>query len=407
LEIEEITIVQMDRLELTLQKENQNIKPIREQNYGEIRLILDQTRPSPTYHYSFRIFYGGREVGILHYHHKFNSQLVEWDCAKDLLYTRDNKWYQVYKKICAVFDLKLNNIKYIEIALDSTVDLVNKMNILYEQSTDKENSAIGIYQKMGTGKIMKNDDGKQFLIKGKTSSLMIYEKTSYAEDFIHSFYHLNGFNNRNVYRMETRIRWSCLRQVINRKGYLISAETLLDGKNLLAIFVECARPKLTYKDTRQHYFDKNKNKKFPLISVLDFVNFEYAKLPVYNMEQKKSSELISGDENLIRKPYAEYLKNGNEHYLESIKHIVKANDISEESLLIYLSRFNKKNKHGQADRMIKAESIIRKWSHYNKRTIRYYLKNALFSARHRTSFRFFTLNGLMAILNPNILGYSG
>lgn len=343
------SIIHIDRLEFTLKIDDfSSFIAIRNpdaipasQKYGSIELILDRTIGSTAYYHSHHVYFYGKKVGRLHTASKRGKKEVEFNFEKHVLYSNEhNWWYAVYQELCKELGLSYNNIKYIEISLDSEKPFTTEYGYLYTKS---ENF---IYHKVCYYKTVRNvkpeilEGGNGFRISGEDNRIHLYDKSGYAEDFILDFLRNNGLPEK-VYRIESRLNWNYLKSLINRKHFVITPETLLDEGMLSTLFDISVKNKLSFYDLRTKKHDHNRNPKYTMVSVLDDIILKKSELLKYFPgKQYQHYKNDNSDEEIIRRTYFQYIQTGNRKYFKNIRNAAEAACMDETQVLNLIRKFN-------------------------------------------------------------------
>lgn len=351
---EYLSIIHLDRLELTLRHlRNSSLTNFRNpdfiqevQSYGQISLVLDNSKGVGAYHNTFVVHYDGIRVGKLHTANKMKKPEVEFDFDKAVLYSVNRKWwYEIFSSLKSELGLEYNNIKYAEIALDTTKNLCDAYRNLYDNTIDNKSFHHDYYKLHRGAKVDVLDNGATFNIRGKCNMISIYEKTSYAEDYILDFFKLNGFGSRPVYRVEARLNWNYLKSKMSYKKVKIDLETLMDIGMLTTLFKMSVENKLTFSDLRTKHYDKSRNLVPDKVCVLDDICLDTAGLvkfiPIPNSNHYKSDNV---DENILRQIYYRYLESGNQKYLIAFMASTKAACFKNDQVLTLVYKFNSRYK---------------------------------------------------------------
>lgn len=371
---EYLSIIHLDRLELTLRhlsdstfKNLRNPDYIQEvQSYGQISLFLDNSKGVGAYHNTYMVHYNGIRVGKLHTANKMKKPEVEFDFDKAVLYSVNrNWWYEIYSSLKSELGLEYNNIKYAEIALDTTKNLCDTYRSLYDNTVDNKSFHHDYYKLRRGAKVDVLDNGTTFNIRGKCNMISIYEKTSYAEDYILDFFKLNGLGGRPVFRVEARLNWNYLKSKMSYKKVRIDLETLLDIGMLTTLFKMSVENKLTFSDLRTVHYDKSRNLVSDKVCIIDDICLDTAGLvkfiPIPNFTHYKSDNV---DENILRQLYYRYLESGKQEYLIAFMTSTKAACLKNDQVLTLVYKFSSRYKGNRTsstqERMKYAEIRISK-----------------------------------------------
>ncbi len=346
------SLIHLDRLSLTLRLwSGSTFQDIRnpdfipqEQTFGEIILIHDISPGLGAYYHTYRVFYKGSFVGKLHTSTKLKKNELQFDFSKEVFYAFHNTfWSEVYNALKTNLGIRYNNIKYMEIAIDTNKDLVGCFGSLY-QNTASNNLRTGNRYKLKANTIVHvMNNGHSFVIEGAENEIAIYNKTRHAENFIKEYFSNNGLGNIEVHRIEARLTWNYIRYLRNRKGLDISVESLQDPGKLVSIFKISTINKITFKDTSVSTFDNNRNKQFQTISIIDELDIEAAEIGRLNPGiQASHYKTKSIDENIMRQNYYLFLETGNRKYLKNFKTSGSIAGYGELQLINFVERLNGK-----------------------------------------------------------------
>jgi hypothetical protein len=344
------TLIHLDRLSVTFKLwsgstfhdiRNPDFIP-QEQLFNEITLIHDTSPGLGAYYHSYRVFYKGLLVGKLHAATKLKKNEIQFDFSKEVFYAFHSEfWYEVYVALVTSLGLIYNNIRYMEIAIDTNKDLVGKFGTLY-QNTVCNKLRLGDRYKLKANTIVHvMNNGQSFVIEGTENEIAIYNKTSHAENFIQEYFLNNGLMEGEVHRIESRLTWNYIRYLRNKKGLDINVETLLNQGKLAKIFIVSTINKITFKDTSSNTFDINRNKKYQSISIIADLNIETAEIGILNPEMRTSHyNSQSVDENIMRQNYYMFLETGNKQYFKNFKSSSGVAGYNENQLLNFVNKHN-------------------------------------------------------------------
>jgi hypothetical protein len=343
-------LIHLDRLSITFRLwsgstfhdiRNPDFIP-QEQIFGEITLIHDTSPGLGAYYHTYRVFYKGLLVGKLHAATKLRKNELQFDFSKEVFYSFHSAyWFEVYSALTKSLGIIYNNIRYVEIAVDTNKDLVGQFSSLY-QNTICNNLRLGNRYKLKANTIVHvMQNGHSFIIEGTENEIAIYNKSNHAEDFIRDYFLNNGLANCDVHRIESRLTWNYIRYLRNKKGMDINIETLLDQGKLAKIFKVSTVNKINFKDTSSRTFDINRNKRYQSISIIDDLDIDTAEIGKLNPELRTSHyKNLSVDENIMRQNYFLFLETGNKKYLKNFKSSGSVAGYSKNQLLNFLSKHN-------------------------------------------------------------------
>lgn len=322
-------LIHLDRLSITFKLwSGSTFQDIRnpdfipqEQTFGEIILIHDFSPGLGAYYHTYRVFFKGLLVGKLYAATKLKKNELQFDFSKEVFYAfHPEFWHEVYVALVTSLGLIYNNIRYMEIAIDTNKDLVGKFGTLYQNTVCNKLRMGDRYKLKGNTIVHVMKNGSSFVIEGAENEIAIYNKTRHAENFIQEYFLNNGLANGDVNRIESRLSWNYIRYLRNKKGLDINVETLLDHGKLASIFKISTINKITFKDTSLSTFDQNRNKQYQDISIIDDLNIDTADIGKLNLELRLSHyKNPSVDENIMRQNYFLFLETGNKKYFRNFK----------------------------------------------------------------------------------------
>jgi len=286
-------LIHLDRLSITFKLWSGSIfQDIRnpgfipqEQIFNEIIIIHDTSPGLGAYYHSYRVYYKGILVGKLHAATKLKKNELQFDFAKEVFYSFHSAyWHEVYNALEANLGILYNNLRYVEIAVDTNKDLVGQFGLLYQNTVNNNLRSGDRYKLRSSTMVHVMNNGCSFVIAGTENEIAIYNKSSHAENFIQEYFANNGLANCNVHRIESRLTWNYIRYLRNKKGLDINVETLLDQGKLANIFKISTINKITFKDTSISTIDHNRNKQFQSISIIDELNIDTVDIAILNQE---------------------------------------------------------------------------------------------------------------------------
>jgi hypothetical protein len=346
------SIIHIDRLNLTFRhtcfsafKNIRNPDAIPErQKFGSIELILDNRCGSNAYYHTFGVYHNGKKVGKLHTGSKMGKPDIEFDYDKQVHYSvACDWWFSIYKSIKLELGLEYNNINYIEICVDSTMNFPDMYGYMNANSVTNKYRFNDFFKPLRNSTAEVLNGGNGFRIPGSNNSIHIYNKSNHTEDFINDFFKANNLGDKTVYRLECRLNWNYLKSLISRKEVLITPEVLLDENMLSMLFLMSVKNKLTFKDLRTKHRDKSGNAKYNEVSILDNICLNKSELLKFNPGKQHSHyKNESTDEDIIRRTYYAFLETGNEKYFNNIRHNAEAAMIDDSTVIALLHKFNQK-----------------------------------------------------------------
>jgi len=345
-------LIHLDRLSLTFRLwSGSSFQDIRnpdyipqEQYFGEIGFIHDTSPGLGAYYHSYRVLYKGLLVGKLNAATKLKKNELQFDFSKEVFYAfHFTFWYEVYKALTTNLCIIYNNIRYMEISIDTNKDLVGYFGLLYQNTANNNLRTSGRYKLKANTLVHVMNNGHSFVIDGTENQIAIYNKAQHAEKFIQEYFFNNRLANGDVHRIESRLTWNYIRYLRNRKGLDINVESLLDPGKLVSIFKISTIKKITFKDTLSITFDKNRNKRYQSISIIDDLDIEAAEIGKLNPGiQASHYKAKSVDENIMRQNYYMFLETGNKKYLKHFKSSGAVADYKKNHLINFVHRLNGK-----------------------------------------------------------------
>ena len=307
-------------------------------------MLHDTTPGLGAYYHSYRVLYKGILVGKLHAATKLKKNELQFDFSKEVFYAfHPGYWHEVYVALKVNLGIIYNNIRYLEIAIDTNKDLVGQFGLFYLNTI---NNKLGIgdrYKMKASTDVHVMHNGTSFVIAGTENKIAIYNKSRFAEDFIHDYFSNNGLAKCDVHRIESRLTWNYIRYLRNKKGLDINVETLLDQGKLANIFKISTINKLTFKDTSISTIDYNRNKQFQTISIIDDLNIDTIDIGKLNPEIKASHyKTASIDKNIMRQNYFMFLESGNKKYFKNFKSSSSVAGYNRSQLINFVHRLNSK-----------------------------------------------------------------
>ena len=343
-------LIHIDRLSITFKHWSgstfQDIrnpdKILSEQAYQNITLIYDIAPGPGAFYHSFKVFHKGFLVGRLHSATKLKKHELQFDFAKEVFYSfSSGYWYEVYAAIMTELGLKYNNIRYVEIALDTDKRIVEQYSYYYMNTCNNNLRTNDLYAMRKNTPVNVMNNGSSFVIGGSENEVVIYNKSNHAEEYIQNYFINNGLSKKEVNRIESRLNWNYIRYMRNKKQLDINVETLLDPRKLAAIFLISTLNKLTFIDVLSKHFDGNRNPQYKKVSVIDDLPLESAEIGIMNNTIRNSHyKTESVDENILRQNYFRFLETGHRDYLQNLKASGKVAGFSRNQLSDMINKFN-------------------------------------------------------------------
>ena len=343
-------LIHIDRLSITFKHWSgstfQDIrnpdKILSEQAYKNITLMYDIAPGPGAFYHSFKVFHKGFLVGRLHSATKLKKHELQFDFAKEVFYSFSSEyWHEVYAAIMAELGLKYNNIRYVEIALDTDKRIVEQYGYYYMNTCNNNLRTNDLYTMRKNVSVNVMNNGSSFVIGGSENEVVIYNKSNHAEEYIQNYFINNGLDGIEVNRIESRLNWNYIRYMRNKKQLDINVETLLDPKKLVAIFQISTLNKLSFIDVLSKSFDGNRNPQYTKVSVIDDLPLESAQIGIMNNTLRNSHyKTESVDENILRQNYYRFLETGHRDYLQNLKASGKVAGFSRNQLSDMINKFN-------------------------------------------------------------------
>lgn len=136
-------LIHLDRLSITFRLwsgstfhdiRNPDFIP-QEQIFGEITLIHDTSPGLGAYYHTYKVFYRGLLVGKLHAATKLKKNELQFDFSKEVFYAfHFAYWFEVYSALTKSLGIIYNNIRYVEIEVDTNKDVVGQFSSLYQNT---------------------------------------------------------------------------------------------------------------------------------------------------------------------------------------------------------------------------------------------------------------------------------
>ena len=356
-------LIHLDRLSITFRHwsgstfqdiRNPDYIPV-EQVFKNISLIHDKAPGPGAFYHTFRVYYKGLQVGKLHTATKVLKHELQFDFSKEIFYSfYPDYWYEVYSSLKSELDLVYNNIRYMEISIDTNKNLFSYFIYYYQNCVNNRLRVSDRFKMRKNTKVSVMYNGSCFLINGSDNEIAVYQKSAYAEEYILNYFSINGLGNSDVYRIESRLTWNYIRNLRERKGMDINIGILRDQKMLAEIFQISTTNKIRFKDTQTKTFNKDRNVKYEEVSVIDGLPIETAEIGRLNLELKsnhyKDNKMV--DENIIRQIYYRYLETGNKKYFRNFMSIVSIASIDERKLKNLVIKFNERYKGNRTNAII-------------------------------------------------------
>ncbi len=319
-------------------------KVVEAQKHGSIELRINRNSVgSNAYYHCFDVFLNGGKVGKLLTGSKMNTGMVEFDMDNHTFYAENATWwYDIHKIVEQELGLICNNIKQVEIAMDTTANMIHMYGDYYRNSTNYPHEQHPRYLQSPNIKTDIIENGTSYNVRGVNNLISIYHKSSYAKEHITDFYTANGLGDIDIYRVECRLKWNYLKSLISRKHFIIDLETLKNVETLMALFVESVKTKLTFKDLQTKRFDNQRNKKHDKIFILRDYCSQVKVLPTYPVtKQSHHYKTNNSEEKSMHLLYIEYLESGKEYLLPIISSLINGMKLNNAQVVQMINKLNK------------------------------------------------------------------
>ena len=347
-------LIHIDRLSITFRHWSgstfQDIrnpdKILSEQAYNNITLMYDNAPGPGAFYHSFKVFHKGFLVGRLYSATKLKKHELQFDFAKEVFYSLySGYWYEVYQALTADLGIIYNNIRYVEVALDTDKGIVEQYGNYYRNTCNNNLRTSDLYSMRKNTPVHVMNNGSSFVIGGSGNEVVIYNKSFHAEDYIRNYFLNNGLDGKEVNRIESRLTWNYIRYLRNKKQLDITIETLLDSKKLVAIFQISTMNKITFMDEMSKTYDVNRNPQYHKVSVIDDLPLESAEIGILNKTLRNSHYKTEAvDENILRQNYYRFLETGHRDYLQNFKTSGKVAGYNRNQLSDMINKFNRRYK---------------------------------------------------------------
>ena len=343
-------LIHLDRLSITFKhwcgSTFQNIRNpdyiASEQEYEKINLLYDISTGLGGFYHSYKVLYNGIYVGKLHTARKLKKNELQFDFDKQVLYSfNPNYWYEVYSAVTSGLGIIYNNIKCMEISIDTNKNLVEHYSHFFQNTVNNKLGLGSNYKLRCKTKVHVLDNGASFVIAGTDCEIAIYNKSLYGEKYILDYFMKNGLGGAEVFRIESRLNWDYIRYLRNSKRLDITVETLKDPKQLAKIFQVSTATKTSFLDLKSKVYDESRNAHYKRISILDDIPIETADIGILNEELQNfhyTSESI--DENIIRQNYYRFLDTGNKKYFMNFRSSCSVVGYDLTQMIDHILRFN-------------------------------------------------------------------
>jgi hypothetical protein len=320
-----------------------------EQLYNNITLIHDPTPGIGAFYHTFKVFYKGYVVGKLHTATKLKKHELQFDFAKEVFYAfYSGYWHEVYLALMSELRIIYNNIKYVEISVDTDKNLVEQFGFLFYNAENNLLASGNRYKLKNGTMVHVMNNGSSFVVAGTDNEIAIYNKSKYAEDFILDYFKNNGLNGKHVYRIESRLRWNYIRYLRNMKLLDIDVEVLLDPRKLAKIFQVSTSNKITFQDKTMKTYNESRNPHYLKLSVMDDLSLQTAEIGKINAIPRINHYITeSVDENILRQIYYRFLETNNNNYLQNLKASGKVAGFDNNQIICLVMKFNSRYKGNQ------------------------------------------------------------
>lgn len=368
-------LIHLDRLQITFRHlSGSTFRDIRnpdsipmEQAYSNIHLIHDTSPGTGAYYHSFKVYYTGYLVGRLFTATKLKKHELQFDFEKSVFYSfYPDFWYKVYVALKSDLGIEYNNIKYVEISVDTNKNILGQFSYLFINAVNYLLSPGKRYKLKNNTMVHILNNGHSFVIKGSKNEVSIYDKAKFSEKYILDYFSNNGFSDKEVYRIESKLNWDYIRYLRSKKLLDINVETLIDPKNLATIFRISTMNKITFLDLLTKEYDGNRNPQYQKVSVTDDLPIEFANIGKLN-DSMQVNHYKTGlaDENILRQNYYRFLETGHREYLINFKASGKVAGYKRNQLLGFINKFNSKYKGNRTNEITeRMEYAVKYLNHF-------------------------------------------
>lgn len=288
------------------------------QSFDEVTISYNKYHHNNGYLLTFDVLFCGEKVGILRSSEKYHKPYVEFEFSKHVFYSKHPLyWYEIFLVIQNELLLGFNNVRYVEIALDSTKDFPTHFRKIINNSSWNKSCSDPRYEKVYKKSLITSIENESFNAGTSGNIVAIYNKSLKTEPFIEDYHELNGFGNKNVFRLEARLQHNYLRSLKN-KGIAMDLSILADPKQLAYLFKEVTKNRVTFKDLNTKHWD-NRNDQYDNISLLENIDFNEGLINNY-VPSKMQGHYKTDDSSMviIKRMYYQYLVFGNLNLLVRI-----------------------------------------------------------------------------------------
>jgi hypothetical protein len=245
----------------------------------QIRLVrnfdIEKTIKS-IYSEFFHIHYNGNLIGEIHTKSKTNNKIFKIEFKKELVYSSLNMLLRFYNDFMVENNFSFDGFCSLELSLNELCD--SKFQKLWEivpYTTDVIQCYEPKYEIMAKSKPVVHclQNFNEFIItsrnaKRKSNNIVIYRKTD-LEPYQVDFYRANGLNVINhLYRTEARL-FGLFFTNLKAKGKGYEFKDIINVEKMKQLFDYAITDKLDFKDLLNPYYDSNRNRKYPIISLYE------------------------------------------------------------------------------------------------------------------------------------------
>lgn len=289
----------------------------------EITLSVNHHVVEKYYNFMYLVYYKGKLVADLATGMRLKT--ADRDFSKLTFhnyvhYEEAPIWYLVFNALLKALPLQLNNIKYLELALDANQDFIRQFGGRYNYSTlnlDCKPEHLQYSPLIKDTKVTSFEGGKSFYIGDKKrKQISIYSKTEDVinkhKEYIFEFWKRHGVKKDKGQRVELKMTEKYLGKLE------IEIEDLTNSGFLLTLFKKGIGNNLSFNNLSSKYYDKNRNYHMEVIHLLPLDQLEVRE-PIEIPQKKSSTAITTGEYRKVRqtvKTLTEaFILNGNEtHY---------------------------------------------------------------------------------------------
>jgi hypothetical protein len=130
------------------------------------------------FYHSYKVYYDGIPIGRLHAATKLKKHELQFDFDKSVFYAfYPDYWYEVYYAVKEELGIIYNNIRYVEISVDTCFNIVKKYAYYFQNTINNKLNLGTQYKLRGKTKVHVLDNGESFVIAGTDCEISMYNKS--------------------------------------------------------------------------------------------------------------------------------------------------------------------------------------------------------------------------------------